>query len=169
MPSDNRRQQIENILQRILNDLQLRRTTGPPLGMHPPLNDSSRSDEKAKEEKKSEEEEGQMEAERGQQQQQPHQPQPQNFSHGNDISEPNELNVVYEYKCSICTIDKIDTYGAPCGHLCCRNCWDKWLLAFREMKEDELDDSQLVEEAIKTPDCMFCRTPVESVRRAFCC
>lgn len=162
------------MLQRILNDLQLRRSTGPPLGIHAPLNDSSRSDEKAKEEEKSkeEEEEEQMEAEERQQQQQPQaqpQPQPQNFSHGNDINEPNEPNVVYEYKCSICTIDNIDTYCAPCGHLCCRSCWAKWLLAFREMKEDELDDPQLVEEAIKTPDCMFCRTPVESVRRAFCC
>lgn len=81
----------------------------------------------------------------------------------------NEPDVVYECKCSVCKINNIDTHCASCGHLCCRQCWNKWLPSFRKIMEKKLDDDddEMIEEVMKTPACMFCRKPVESLSRAF--
>lgn len=75
--------------------------------------------------------------------------------------------VVYECKCSLCKINDIDTHCAPCGHLCCRIWWNSWLPSFRKIIEQKFDSRQLIEEAIKSPSCMFCRKPVTAISNAF--
>lgn len=45
-----------------------------------------------------------------------------------DVVGPNpEVSYIVAFECPICTRDTKQPFAARCGHVCCYDCWSKWL------------------------------------------